>query len=497
MEKMVQMQNLVKELDRYLPGHFLNEELRPGELTEVEYQHSMLSRNPAVLAKTMFISISSERRDYVNRKPVKWTDGNVQIIGKENLLGLIVTETPIESARLTTPQFIVENSWAFMLGFSKLVRPHFHKPAIAITGSVGKTSTRMLLTHLLNERKVLENRGNHNTRFAIPLYMSKLLKEPDVLNLEVSLNALNGYDTGSMSKLIRPNIVIITSIGEAHLSSMKDTLTIALYKAKVLEGANEETTLILNADIGTKERDIILKKARKYTNRILTYSAKGQDADVRLKHIQHEKFYDAIEITFFGETLTYRLPTGSNGLIENSLAALMSYFQIYKEIGPALLKMESFQSLPKTMEMIPLYLPGNQEAFMIDDSHNAAVPSMLNAISYFKAHQQFYRGNKILIVGQIADLGEKGPEVHVKMMKDVLESDADYIFGYGDLFKDLFNHEKSANVQWFENLKELRLVLRDVLDEDSLVVIKGSVTGSDFHKLGGLLKEEYQKKTET
>ncbi|EMG28477.1 hypothetical protein X560_1279 [Listeria fleischmannii 1991] len=494
MEKIVQIQNLVKELDRYLPGYFLNEELRPVELTEVEYQHNMLSRNPAILAKTMFISISSERRDYVNRKPVKWTDGNVQIIGKENLLGLIVTETPIESARLTTPQFIVENSWEFMLGFSKLVRTHFHKPAIAITGSVGKTSTRMLLTHLLNERKVLENRGNHNTRFAIPLYMSKLLKEPDVLNLEVSLNALNGYDTGSMSKLIRPNIVIITSIGEAHLSSMKDTSTIALYKAKVLEGANEETTLILNADIEKKERDIILKKARKYTNRILTYSAKGQDADVRLKHVQHEKFYDAIEITFFGETLTYRLPTGSNGLIENSLAALMAYYQIYKETGPALLKMESFKSLPKTMEMVPLYLPANKKAFMIDDSHNAAVPSMLNAIDYFKTHRFFYRGKTVLITGQIADLGEKGPWVHVKIMKDILGSGADYIFGYGDLFKDLFKQEESDKVRWFDNLKELRSALFGILDEDSLVVLKGSVTGSDFHKLGDLLKEEYQKR---
>ncbi|WP_088810573.1 MULTISPECIES: Mur ligase family protein [Listeria] len=494
MEKTLQIQEIVKHLDDYLPGQFLNDELRPNHLTQVEYQNVKLSTDPNLLAETMFIAISNERRDYVNRKPVNWTDGNAQIQGMEQSLGLIVTETPIESARHTTPQFIVENSWTFMLEFAKLLRADFQKPVIAITGSVGKTTTRMLLTHVFSDQNVLENRGNHNTRFAIPLYMAQLIQNPDILNLEVSLNALNGFDTGSMSKLIKPNIVIITSIGEAHLSSMKDTKTIALYKAKVLEGANEDTVVILNADIGKEEREILLNKAKKYTNRVLTYSARNNAADVRLISVKHEKFYDELEIAFFEEKLTYCLPTGSTGLIENSLAALLAYWQIAGETNGAIAKMETFKPLPKTMEMIPLALPNGGFAYMVDDSHNAAVPSMLNAIDYFKSHKQFYRGKSVLIVGQIADLGEKGPEVHVKIMKDVLGSDADYIFGYGSLFEGLFKQNQNERIRWFSNLVDLRSLLRDILTEDSLLVLKGSVTGSDFHKLGGLLKREYQKR---
>ncbi len=494
MEKTVEIQEIMKHLDEYLPGQFLNNNLRPNHLTRVEYQHVSLSTNPELLAKTMFIAISNERRDYVNRKPVKWTDGNAQIKGREHLLGLIVTETPIESARQTTPQFIVENSWTFMIEFSKLVRTVFQNPTIAITGSVGKTSTRMLLTHVFSNQNVLENRGNHNTRFAIPLYMAQLIQNPDILNLEVSLNALNSFDTGSMSKLIKPNIVIITSIGEAHLSSMKDTKTIALYKAKVLEGANEDTVVILNADIGKEEREILLNKAKKYTNHLLTYSAKNNAADVRLLSVKHEKFYDELEVMFFDEKLTYRLPTGSAGLMENSLAALLAYWQITGETNASLAKMETFKPLPKTMEMIPLALPDGAFAYMVDDSHNAAVPSMLNAIDYFKSHKQFYQGKSFLIVGQIADLGEKGPEVHVKIMKDVLDSGADYIFGYGDLFEGLFKQNENERIRWFSNLTDLRNFLRGILTEDSLLVLKGSVTGSDFHKLGGQIKMEYQKR---
>ncbi len=99
-----------------------------------------------------------------------------------------------------------------LLQISEKIRSNFVQPIVAITGSAGKTSTRMMISHLFQNEKVLENRGNHNVRFAIPLYLSKLVSEPDMLNLEVSVNALNSYDTGSMSNLVQPEIAIVTSI---------------------------------------------------------------------------------------------------------------------------------------------------------------------------------------------------------------------------------------------------------------------------------------------
>ena len=184
---------------------------------------------------TAFVCLTPERRSYINRKTVAWRDGNEQIKGRENEFGLIITEIPIDDPAVRTPQFIVKNSWEFLLQISEKIRSNFVQPIVAITGSAGKTSTRMMISHLFQNEKVLENRGNHNVRFAIPLYLSKLVSEPDMLNLEVSVNALNSYDTGSMSNLVQPEIAIVTSIGEAPLSSLKDTIGVARHKAKILK----------------------------------------------------------------------------------------------------------------------------------------------------------------------------------------------------------------------------------------------------------------------
>ena len=93
-----------------------------------------------------------------------------------------------------------------------------------------------------------------------------------MLNLEVSVNALNSYDTGSMSNLVQPEIAIVTSIGEAHLSSLKDTIGVARHKAKIFEGLKQDGTAIINTDIGEEELAILMTAAKKRTAEILTYS---------------------------------------------------------------------------------------------------------------------------------------------------------------------------------------------------------------------------------
>lgn len=239
--------NTIKQLLSDIEGSYFKEYASlDQEINQLEYFSGHLKRTKDY-SKTLFVCITNERRQYINQmRPVKWADGNEQIKGKENQFALIVTEHPIEDPRVTTPQFIVQDSWRFLLEFANQMRQSFKKPVIAITGSAGKTSTRMMITHAFKEEKVLENRGNHNVRFAIPLYLSQLVGDFDLLNLEVSLNALNTYDTGSMSSLIQPDIAIVTSIGEAHLSSLKTTKNVAYYKSKIFDGLKQNGTAIIN-----------------------------------------------------------------------------------------------------------------------------------------------------------------------------------------------------------------------------------------------------------
>ncbi len=469
---------------------FKTEEHSDQPINDFEYFLGHLRRNHDY-SSTAFVCISPERRSYINRKNVVWRDGNEQIKGRENEFGLLITETPIDDPAVHTPQFIVKNSWEFLLNLSLKLRESYHGPVIAITGSAGKTSTRMMLSHLFRNEKVLENRGNHNVRFAIPLYMSKLAGQPDLMNLEVSVNALNSYDTGSMSNIIQPDIAIVTSIGEAHLSSLKDTIGVARHKAKVFEGLKENGTAIINADIGTEELAILMDAARKRTNEIICYSTTDTTCEVFVISTTQKREYCEVLISFFGQKISLNLTVSSLGMVSNALATLLTVWKIKGEINSYLSAFETFKPLPKILEKT-YYMSDNESSFtFIDDTHNASLPAMKNAIAYFDEIRPFYRGTSILILGQIADLGDASKKVHESLKKQMEESTADYIFGYGEQFKKIFHeeHHISDHFQWFATLSEMSERIEELLTEDSLLFAKGSVTGSDFQQIDKYIRK--------
>ncbi|MDY4307700.1 hypothetical protein SNF32_11990 [Enterococcus mundtii] len=116
---------------------------------------------------------------------------------------------------------------------------------------------------------------------------------------------------------------------------------------------------------------------------------------------------------------------------------------------------------------------------------------MKNAIDYFKAVRPFYNGKSILVLGQIADLGNASANVHQQVMEALTDVPADHIYGYGGHFRELFN-EQSKNDQkyeWFETLPELTQNIEQHLTNDSIILAKGSVTGSDFHEIDRYIRQ--------
>ncbi|EPH95996.1 Mur ligase middle domain protein [Enterococcus faecalis 13-SD-W-01] len=480
----------IQEVLTGLDGDFYKEYKNVDqEVTNIEYFSGHLKKE-ADYSATIFVCITPERRTYINRKPVRWADGNSQIAGKENQFGLIVTEKPINDPSVDTPQFIVPDAWKFLLELSAKLRSDFTKPVVAITGSAGKTSTRMMITHLLQEKKILENRGNHNVRFAIPLYMSKLLSKPDLLNLEVSVNALNSYDTGSMSNLIQPDIALVTSIGEAHLSTLKDTIGVATHKAKIFEGLKKNGTAIINKDIGSKELSILLEAATKREAEILTYSLHDPHADVYVKEWQQTRHYCEVTVSFFEEELLLKLAVSSTGMISNALASLLVVWKTEKDIHPYLQRFETFRPFSKTLEKTNFVAADGSAFTFIDDTHNASLPAMKNAIDYFNEIRPYYNGKSFLVLGQIADLGDAGEKIHRMLQADMREALADHVLGYGEQFRKIFEEESAdPKYQWFETLQDLSDHITQFLNDDSLILAKGSVTGSDFQNIDKYIKK--------
>lgn len=483
-----------KEDFNKMEGYFLNEKIAsPLQIRNFEYTISGMRKSEKT--NTALISFTNERIKSALGADRNWPNSDKYVIDNSTAIDLYVTETPINELHDTVVQFIVPNTWEFMHQVGIYLREQTDVPVIAITGSVGKTTTRMMIEHLLTEDyKVLSNQGNHNTRFAIPLYMTKLVQSPDVLNLEVSLNALNQRGKGPQSTFVKPTIAVLTSISFAHMSTMKDLNFLAKLKANIFKGLSDRGTAIINYDIPSEQKEIAYKAAKEKTDRILTYSMTDSAADIYLVSMTELKDVTEVTVSMNGQLYTYYLCLSSAGIVENSLAAILVLKTMGVDLDQYLQRFSTFHSLPKVMEKKRCYVDC-KKVDIIDDTHNAAIPSMINAIKCFTDKTKYYNGRKILVLGQVADLGKFSDELHEKLLPYINDSGADMILGYGEAMKKVIDQVEIPG-GWFESMDEYFEAVRKEITENSLVLLKGSVSASDYNRISFLL-DKTRTKTRT
>ncbi|MGN4158041.1 Mur ligase family protein [Staphylococcus auricularis] len=201
---------------------------------------------------------------------------------------------------------------------------------------MGKSSTRMLTTSLLGDFDVLENRGNNNVRAAIYNNMLKLTKNPDFAAIETSLNAINYLENTAV--YLKPDIAIITGIGEAHFSTFKSVKDIAKIKTRIFEGLADNGVAIINND--TLYADYLVDKARENTNNVLTYSIKkDSNADLTVDNIKYNKGnIELLANDHKNEEDIYQLNTISEGMVSNTLASMLILKSLNLPIKKDLLK---------------------------------------------------------------------------------------------------------------------------------------------------------------
>ncbi|HLR78993.1 MAG TPA: UDP-N-acetylmuramoyl-tripeptide--D-alanyl-D-alanine ligase [Bacillota bacterium] len=473
-----------EEIAEILDGYFYNKLEQPSPIIDFEFDPTRLTDNGI---GNCFISISRERWNQFHRKNLPWIDGNERILKYYKNCDLIITEQPIQELEQLVTQIIVKNSFKAIRILAKNARDKMNHPVIGITGSVGKSSTRLALEHLLkNEHTMVATRGNHNTQAGVPLYGAKLCRNPEIAILEISLNALN--NRGNQSVTIRPNVGIVTSIGEAHLSTLHSTVNVAKFKARIFDGLEQNGLAIINKDMGKEEFNILYERAKKRTNRIKTYSLVDETADLFLKKRVHKKYKTMIIFQYKNKEYAFDMKMPSDGTIINALGAFLCLAELGYDIHSMLTKMYHFKSLDRVMELKQLHTSDHRGIDIIDDSHNAAVPSMLNAIKTFKEKQVFYKGRKILVLGQIADLGNQTADLHNQLVPHILKSGADYVFGHGEHMRAVIRQLPTEMVGgWFDNAQDISSRIPYYCSDDSLIILKGSVSGSDFRHISYLL----------
>ncbi|HCY9455461.1 TPA: glutamate ligase [Staphylococcus aureus] len=438
--------------------------------------------------ETTYKFVKSKKTAYFSPNKETWSrelgrnknalDGNDLVDRQNKEIGLIITESYISNLKFTVPQIIVKDSVQAFKKLAIYIRNQYKNPVVAITGSMGKSSTRMLITSLLSDFDVLENRGNNNVRAAIYNNMLKLIKNPDFAVIETSLNAINYLENTAV--YLKPDIAIITGIGEAHFSTFKSVKDIAKIKTRVFEGLADNGVAIVNND--TLYADYLVDKARENTNNVLTYSIKkDSNADLTVDNIKYNKGNIGLLINDQNkETDIYQLNTISEGMVSNTLASMLTLKSLKLPIKKDLLK--NFKPFSKILALKEIQTKSHKLT-LLDDTHNASLPAMINAIRAFNSQTRFYTGNKIIAIGKISDLGHKSSETHLQLVDELESCNADYILCKDIELRQVVNKVRNKNIIWYPNKELLINDLKYLCNENSLTLLKSSVTGTDFPEI--------------
>lgn len=476
-------------LSQTFEGYFLNEDLGENLLIE----HTVCDQSPIIREKwnnVAYISLSAESYRSIIPKSRREFHGN-EIILKyeiEDHLSVIITDEPILSLKSTVPQFIVPNSLTFAYQYAAYQVNNYHGKFCAITGSVGKSSTRLILDHLLkDEGELLGNIGNANLHYPTFSLTVEINDTYDTVLFEAAGACMNRLAYGNNAYLWKTDVAIISSFGSAHVVDGVEKNLFA--KKQLFFSVKENGYVIINKDMEESHLEQFIEMANSFKLNVLLFSFNDRSTDCYLleKRVLRDK--TEVIISLRGKKIEFELTTDSDGQVQNAMGALLAVDCMGYPLEKMAQKMASFQSLKRVLRPIPLEIH-SKKITVIDDTHNSAIESMMNGIDFFTSKKPFYKGNNLLVLGEVDYLGnEKEARYHhERLIPHINKANPDQAIFYGKSFKDL--PVSIDQVTWCETKEQVVAKIMQEVSEDSLVFIKGSHGETGFYEVTEMLEKK-------
>jgi len=347
-----------------------------------------------------------------------------------------------------------------------------HGKSIAVTGSVGKTSTKeMLRVALSASGQTHASAASFNNHWGVPLTLARFPRDAAYGVFEVGMN--HAGEITPLVDMVKPHIAIITTIAESHLGHFKSLDEIADAKAEIFSGVVEGGTAVINRDTPYYER--LDKSARAQGVKHIVSFGIHEKSDVRMERVALHPTCCCITATVLGEPVVYKLGLPGQHMATNSLAVLATAKLAGADLARAALALA--EAAPAKGRGVQQRLRGNAgEILLIDESYNANPASVAAALGLLAQAQPGKRGRRIAALGDMLELGEFGPGLHAGLAKNIDEQLLDRLYAAGPLMGHLWNAVSPARrAAHAENSAELaKLLVQDLRDGD-VIMVKGSL----------------------
>lgn len=403
-----------------------------------------------------------------------------------------IVQRPVEGLPDSFPQLLVKNSYDVLHVLADAARRRMSGKIVAITGTVGKSTTKDMLTLVLkHEGSVVSTRRNHNTRTGTSVTLARCVGNPDFTVFEVALSAL-WMRNGGVGLRIRPHIGIITEIGITQVGvNVRDERDTAGFKARICNGLEPGGHAILNRDMD--EFHFVAGEVRNYGAEVVSYGF-HPEADIRILHHRADHESSDVRLLIGGQDIEYRLAVPGKGMVSNSVAVLAAIELLGLDVPAAAQRLAGYRSIGK-LESKPLPLRHGGQANMIDDNYNAAVESMKSAFEVAALHPLASGARRVAVLGRMVNLGERAAELHASLVAPIVTAGFDKVFMHGEEMASVAEKlPERLNGGLFQDARRLADAAMDYLRDGDMVLVKGSVRGSEFRSMPKFLVEAVKPK---
>ena len=418
----------------------------------------------------------------INSKEINKNDIFFAIKGKNKDGNLFITEAFKNGASLVITDKLknnknclrVKNTLNFLTHASSILRENLSCKVIAITGSSGKTSLKELIGRSLKkDYSVTYSPRSFNNNFGVPVSLFNLRKSDDFGIFEIGMNKKG--EINYLSKIIKPDVGIITNISYAHIKNFKNIKEIALAKSEIIQNIKENGHLILNADdyFYNFHKKIALKK----NINILSFSIKNKSSTIYLNSIIKEKLKYKIYITIDKRSSYFYLNTCYESDIKNLLASI-AVVSIYKDIDKINCNYFYNHKIPTGRGDISKIKLFKKNFYLIDQSYNSNPLSLNSALKNFNTIK-LNDAKKHLILGDMLELGKYSKKLHKDIIKNINKTSIKNVNVIGkymsEAYKILYKNKKGSILK--NNFEIINLIKNNINNNDYLMIKGSNSTG--------------------
>ncbi len=358
----------------------------------------------------------------------------------------------------------VDNTQLALLSLAAYYRALFDIPFIAVTGSVGKTTTKEMIAEILNTRfNVLKTPGNLNNEIGLPLTLFQLDDCHDMGVVELGMSGLG--EIQRLTNVVKPKVAVITNIGVAHIEKLGNKQNIARAKMEILEPLTKNDIAVLHADSVElwNEKDKIIPKA------VFFGRERGH---IRAKNLVSDDTGVQFDIYGCYGEITFKMTLPGIHNVNNALAAIAVGF----ELG---LTKEEIQWGLQNLKLPEMRLQLKKSFFgaeIIDDAYNANPDSMKAALELLCQRGQGKK--KAAVLGDMLELGNLAEDAHFKIGEYAAKR-ADKIIAIGNFAESikagaLRGKIDSTCIYTFPTVKEASLEIQDLVKDCDIILVKAS-----------------------